>query len=119
MKLYLAQIFAFAGITAARVVLAKGDRVEWADVARDARQAGQAFVDSGSAMAKGSGETAMKRLKWCLMATACEVFYFLDQKGMPTLALYYKALNTCCAIGWDLYGRPTRLDHQNVWESWT
>lgn len=47
MKLYVAQLFAFAGILAGRVASSGGDRIEWSEVARDARQAGQAFVDSG------------------------------------------------------------------------
>jgi hypothetical protein len=39
MRVYIAQLFAFAGMIAGRVI-------EWLDVAKDARQAGQAFVDS-------------------------------------------------------------------------
>ena len=47
MRLYVAQLFAFAGLLAGRVAVSGGDRIEWPDVARDARHAGQEFVDSG------------------------------------------------------------------------
>ena len=59
-----------------------------------------------------------RRFKWHLMCVLCESSYFLDQWGFPGLGVYYKSLNTCCAIGWDLYGRPSVRMNENLWESW-
>lgn len=72
-------------------------------------------------MGKSTGQVAValaRRLKWRMMQLFCLACYALQEHSAVALGLYYKSLNTCCAIGWDLYGKPSQRNHDNVWESW-